>query len=337
MKKIELLVTLGPSSLNGETIKQMSDLGVSLFRINLSHTNIENVASTIKFIRKYSDIPICLDSEGAQIRNGAFVNNHVILKKGDKIKVSSSKVLGNESNISFTPSDVVESFRVGDKIEIDFHSALIKIIEKYEETFIAEVEVGGEIGSNKAANIDREIPLAPITPKDKEAIKIGKSMGISNYALSFANQSEDVVLMRQMIGDESRLISKIESKQGLLNLKEIVELSDAILIDRGDLSRQIPIEKIPFLQRQIIAVGKYANVPVLVATNLLENMVEQHTPTRAEVNDVISTLLMGADGLVLAAETAIGKFPYESVIMIQKLINQFLQWTPFTNINQLIE
>ena len=337
MKKIEVLATLGPSSLNEDTIKQLSDKGVTLFRINLSHTTVDKVAPTIDTIRKYSDIPISLDSEGAQIRNKAMINGSVVLKKGEQIQISSSTEPGDERNISFTPSEIEKSFKIGDKIKIDFQSTEIRIIEKSADTCIAEVEIGGKIGSNKAANLDRDIILDPITPKDYEAIKIGKSKGISNYALSFANRGEDVDLMRELIGDDARLISKIESKSALRNLKDICERSDAILIDRGDLSRQVPIEKIPFLQRKIIAAGNYSNVPVFVATNLLESMIEQNTPTRAEVNDVVSTLLMGADGLVLAAETAIGKYPCDAVTMIQKLIQQYQRWTPFTDINQLVE
>ena len=336
MKNIEILATLGPSSLNEDTIKKLTDNGVTLFRINLSHTSVEKVAPTIETIQKYSDVPISLDSEGAQIRNRTMNNGSVILKKGDQIKITSSNLSGDEKNISFTPNNVVGSLEIGDLMKIDFHSTAIRIIKKGTDNCIAEVEVGGKIGSNKAANLDRDIFLEPITPKDKEAINIGKKMGIVNYALSFANRQEDVTKMRNLIGNKSRLISKIESKSGLLNLKAISEASDAILIDRGDLSRQVEIEKIPFLQRQIIAVAKYIDVPVFVATNLLESMIEQPTPTRAEVNDVISTLLMGADGLVLAAETAIGKYPCETIIMVQKLIKQFHRWTPNTNINHMI-
>jgi pyruvate kinase len=142
--------------------------------------------------------------------------------------------------------------------------------------------------------------------------------------------------MRQKIGDKSYLISKVESKTALKNLKDIIQLSDAILIDRGDLSRQLPIEKIPFLQRRIISSSRARNTEVFVATNLLESMVTTMTPTRAEVNDVVSTLLMGASGLVLAAETAIGQYPVESVEMIHKLTEQYNRWTPDSNLEDIL-
>jgi pyruvate kinase len=200
---------------------------------------------------------------------------------------------------------------------------------------IAEVISPGKVGSNKAINIDRDIELSPVTEKDIEAFEIGKSMGVENYSLSFTNSAEDVRIVRDIIG-KSNLISKIESIKGVLNLAEILPLVDQILIDRGDLSREVEIEKIPFIQRRIIAHAKSKNTPVYVATNLLESMIHYHLPTRAEVNDIASTLLMGADGLVLAAETAIGKYPVQTVEMVNAVIKQFNRWTPESSSRDII-
>jgi pyruvate kinase len=155
--------------------------------------------------------------------------------------------------------------------------------------------------------------------------------------MSFANLPKDVDLMRSLCGSDANIICKIESPSGVNNLEGIIKRTDAILIDRGDLSRRIPIERIPFLQRRIISISRQMNTPVFVATNLLESMVKTKSPTRAEVNDVVSTLEMGGNGLVLAAETAIGKYPIESVQMIRKLINEFEKWTPNTSISDLIK
>ena len=161
--------------------------------------------------------------------------------------------------------------------------------------------------------------------------------GVSNFALSFANCSDDVKQMRAACGSNANIICKIESPLGLNNLSDIMSEADEILIDRGDLSRRIPIEKIPFLQRRIISIARTREIPVYVATNLLESMVVRKLPTRAEVNDVISTILMGADGLVLAAETAIGRFPAESVAMVRRLIGESGRWTQNTSINEILE
>jgi pyruvate kinase len=154
--------------------------------------------------------------------------------------------------------------------------------------------------------------------------------------LSFTNSAEDVKRVREIIGHDTNLISKIESIKGVLNLGEILPVVDQILIDRGDLSREVDIEKIPFIQRMIISYAKSKETPVFVATNLLESMIKASSPTRAEANDVASTLLMGASGLVLAAETAIGEYPVEAVDMVNSIIKQYGRWTPESSLRDFI-
>jgi pyruvate kinase len=185
------------------------------------------------------------------------------------------------------------------------------------------IRKGGRVGSNKACNVRREIELPAITIKDRKAIEIGREMGVKNFALSFANRPEDVQEMRELTGSGSTLISKIESRSGIANLEKIAELSDAVLIDRGDLSRQVPLEQIPAHQKNIIARVKAVGRPVYVATNLLESMVHSAIPTLAEINDIYNTLDDGADGLVLAAETAVGKFPVACVSMVRRVIAEY--------------
>ena len=333
---LKILTTLGPSSMSQDTVEALTKEEVYLFRINLSHTPIESVEDVIKKIQSWTDTPVCLDSEGAQIRNCTMESETIEFTEGDSIKIHHDKIIGDHQNISFTPLHISKHFNVGDTIFLDFNSARFKVTETKGDCCHAIVEHGGRVGSNKAVNIDREVPLEVITPKDKAAIAIGLDMGIRDFSLSFTNSAEDVTAMRKLIGEQSNLISKIESIKGLLNLDEILPCADQILIDRGDLSREVPIEKIPFLQRRIVAHAKSKNTPVFVATNLLESMTETKVPTRAEVNDVVSTLLMGADGLVLAAETAIGKHPLEAVRMIKSLIAQYNRWTPNSSFQDII-
>jgi len=336
MKKL-ILVTVGPSSLNENVIKKISDLDVHLFRINLSHTRIEDVENVIHTIQKWSDIPICLDSEGAQIRNQEMVSESVEFKKDKQVKIHHENIIGDSENISFAPSYVSKQFKVGNLIKVDFNAVGLKVIKDCGNYLLANVESPGHVGSNKAADIDSDIVLNPITEKDEKAFKIGLNNGIVNYSLSFTNTAEDVKKIRNIIGLKANLISKIESVQGVLNLGEILPLVDQILIDRGDLSREIPIEKIPFIQRRIISFAKSKQVPVYVATNLLETMIKSNSPTRAEVNDIVSTLLMGADGLVLAAETAIGNYPIDVVKMTKSLIDQYYKWSPESSFLDIID
>jgi len=334
---IQILATLGPSSLNKSTVQAMASEDVSLFRINLSHTKIDDVEDVIKKIQSWTDIPICLDSEGAQIRNQDMESESILFRKGEIVKIHFDDIIGNSDNISFTPKSVAPQLKIDDVIRVDFNAVKFRIVEKSESFLLAVVQSEGVVGSNKAADVDCDISLDAVTPKDKAAFEIGLKYGLKNFSLSFTNSAKDVEEVRKIIGQNSNLISKIESIKGVLNLGEILPVVDQILIDRGDLSREIPIEKIPFAQRRIISYAKSKDVPVFVATNLLESMIKTVVPTRAEVNDVASTLLMGANGLVLAAETALGEFPVESVKMINSLICQYNRWTPESSFTDIIE
>lgn len=321
--KRKVLCTLGPASMNEQTIERLEDLGISLFRINLSHTRIEDILETITYVKERTHIPLCLDTEGAQIRNGLMKNGSVMIHEHCTIRVLSEAVTGDETQFSLYPEYVVKKLIVGDLLSIDFDSVLLQVISTDGNEATLRVLNGGKIGQNKAVTVEKPITMPPLTEKDRIAVKIGCEIGIKHFALSFANYAEDVDLIRSLVGEDAFIISKIECRNGVTNLKEIAQKSDAILIDRGDLSRDFPIERIPSLQKRIITQSKLCRTEVYVATNLLETMVASSTPTRAEVNDVYTTLESGADGLVLAAETAIGISPVACTSMIFKLIQSF--------------
>jgi len=266
---IKILSTLGPGSLNKETVQTLAKKGVNLFRINLSHTALEDVEGIIAKIQSWTDVPVCLDSEGAQVRNGFMKSGRVVYQTGDSVYIHSEAIVGDKQNISFTPDSVFSQLQEGDEIRVDFDSVAFRMTGKASDQFIATVLQGGQVGSNKGAVVSRPLKLDPITPKDKAAFEIGLSMGIKNFALSFTHCAEDVRQVREIIGERT-LISKIESIQGVLNLKEILLLVDQILIDRGDLSREIPIEKIPFIQRSIINYARIYETPVYVVSISVE-------------------------------------------------------------------
>ncbi len=324
-KKInpKILCTLGPASMNEHVISRLEDLGVSLFRINMSHTKIEDLEETITFIQAHTKVPVCLDSEGAQVRSGKLENGEVIVSEHAFLEVVSNPIEGNKKQFSLYPEYIVDELEVGDFISIDFNTVLLQVISTNSGIASLRVLNGGKMGQNKAVTIERNIAMPPLTEKDKQAIDIGLHMGILNFALSFANYGSDVDKIRKLCGDKAFIISKIECCNGFKNLTEIAQKSSAILIDRGDLSREFPIERIPSLQKRIINQCKLVGRPVYVATNLLESMINAPVPTRAEVNDIFSTLLSGADGLVLAAETAIGKWPVACTNMIVKLVHSY--------------
>lgn len=321
--KRKVICTLGPTSLKPRVIRRLQALGVSLFRINLSHTPLEEVRPTVALLQKHSTVSICLDSEGAQVRTGTFASAPTNLRKDSLIEVHRHPILGDAQKFNFTPPAILELLQLGDLITIDFHAVVAQVMEIEGDRAVLRVIKGGRVGNNKACNVHREIELPAITVKDRKAIEIGREMGVEHFALSFANRPEDVQQMRELIGPAATLISKIESRNGIANLVEIARLSDAILIDRGDLSRQVPLEQIPGQQKDIIGRVKAIGRPVYVATNLLESMVHSPVPTLAEINDIYNTLDDGVDGLVLAAETAVGKFPAGCVEMVLKVIVEF--------------
>lgn len=315
-----ILCTLGPASLNQRTIQRLEQSGATLFRINLSHTKLADLTRVIETIRSATNVPICLDSEGAQIRTGEFVEGSINLRDNTEVRIHFKRVPADDKNFNLYPLDIAKLLEVGDFISIDFNSALVQVTAIEENYVSTRVIQGGLVGQNKAVTVERDIPMPALTEKDVAALTLGREMGLSHFALSFAGRGEDVQELRRLVGQNTFIISKIESRSGLENLEEIASGSDALLIDRGDLSRQVPIELLPQVQKSIIQRAREVACRVYVATNLLESMVSSPTPTRAEVNDIYNTIADGADGLVLAAETAIGKYPIQCASMVSKII-----------------
>ena len=319
----EILCTLGPASLDPRTIRRLEESGATLFRINLSHTEPEDLPRIIELIRTATEVPICLDSEGAQIRTARFVDGDIVLRDHSLVRVHLRRVPTDDKNFNLYPPEAAALLEPGDFVRIDFNSALAQVVSVEDGFVVMRVLQGGVVGQNKAVVVERDIPLRPMTAKDVAAFKIGRDAGLTHFALSFANCGEDVREFRTHVGEDAFVISKIESLRGMQNLEEIAAHSDALLIDRGDLSRQVPIELLPQAQKSLIKRGKASGVSVYVATNLLESMVVMPNPTRAEVNDIHNTLADGADGLVLAAETAIGQYPIRCASMVNKVIRGY--------------
>lgn len=296
---------------------------MSLFRLNLSHTKVDDLPRIIEYIQERTDVAICLDTEGAQVRTGDITGGEITVQENTTVTVCRECVAGDAVRFNLYPDYVIDELVVGDLIRVDA-DVLIRIVGIEDDCVVARVLNGGAIGRSKAVTVlDREISMPPLTDKDTRALEIGKQMGVTHVALSFANRASDVEIVREASIEGATVISKIECLNGLLNLPEITDRSDALLIDRGDLSRQVNLEKIPALQKDIIRYGRDAGKRVYVATNLMESMVTAPMPTRAEVNDVFNTLMDGADGLVLAAESAVGKYPVEAAIMVSKLIREY--------------
>ena len=320
---VEILCTLGPASMDDWVITRLEELGATLFRINLSHTKLSDLETVIRYVQTRTVVPVCLDTEGAQIRTGDLESGDIVLEEHSTVEIGVGVSNGARPRFSIYPPGAAEQLAVGDILSIDFNAVLVQVMERSETAATARVLTGGSFGSNKAASIDRQIALPSLTQKDRAAIEIGRRMGIRDIALSFANNESDVDALRALAGPSVRIIAKIESRSGIQHLEEIARRADAVLLDRGDMSREVQIEKIPRVQKHMLAVAKRVGIKAYVATNLLESMTRHPGPTRAEVNDVFNTLSDGADGLVLAAETAIGRYPVQSATMASKILRQF--------------
>ncbi|HXF37568.1 MAG TPA: pyruvate kinase [Actinomycetota bacterium] len=320
--KIAILCTLGPASMDPGVIRGLDERGVDLFRINLSHTPLEAVEETIGFVRSCSDTPICLDTEGPQVRCGRMASE-VVLVEGARVSLTAELVEGTQDSLPLWPRSIFDALVPGSVLSVDFDGASLLVTEVGSGEARAVVRSGGRVRSNKAVTVDPAPSLPALSEKDLAAIEIGARWGIGAYALSFASDAEDVARLRRLAPEGAFIIAKIESRAGVRNMDAIIAATDAALIDRGDLSREVPLEHVPYYQKAIVRRANRWNRPVYVATNLLESMVTSQVPTIAEANDLANTLLDGVHGLVLAAETAVGVDPVGSVDMVLRAVRAF--------------
>jgi pyruvate kinase len=325
-KRTKIIVTLGPATNNEPTVRKIKGKGVDFVRVNMSHSSLEDLEASIKLSKKVG-IPFIIDTEGSQIRTGDLEQATVHFKENEQVEIHAAPIAGNRERLCLKPGYVIEQLDVGDLIHIDFDTLILRVtdVSTVGEGYItARTITGGLIGRNKAVVIDpvfrKKFDLPPLSPKDYESIELGLREGIEHIAVSFVRSGESIDEARRATQNRMKIISKIECMDALENLDEIIVKSDFLLIDRGDLSKEIPIEKIPFTQKIILHKASRGQTGVFVATNLLETMIEKKKPTRAEVHDVINTIVDGAMGLTLAAETAIGEHPMECINMLNKLI-----------------
>jgi pyruvate kinase len=320
--KIKILCTLGPASLDGDVIQALDSAGVDVFRINLSHTRLASVEDTIALIRRYSSTPVCLDTQGPQVRCGN-VTTDVVLDEGAEVVLTADSVTGTKREITLWPGSVFDVLQPGTTVSIDFDGAVLEVTSVGQGSATAVVSAPGRVRSNKAVTIDPSPDLPALSDTDLYAIEMGRRHGIGHYALSFAASGGEVSELRALAPAGAEIIAKIESRAGVQNMDGIIDASDAVLIDRGDLSREIAFEYVPYYQKAIVRRANRWHRPVYVATNLLESMVTSRVPTIAEANDLATTLLDGVHGLVLAAETAVGVDPVGSVRMVLRAVRAF--------------
>ncbi len=327
--KTKILATIGPSSASKEQIEKLIDAGVDAFRVNFSHGTHEEHKERVNFIRKLEKrkgrfISILADMQGPKLRVGVFDNGKgVDLKEGQSFRLDLDKTPGDEKRVNLPHKEIFEALKAGDDLLLNDGNIRLhvdKVGKDYAETTVV---VGGFLSAHKGVNLpNTPLPISAITEKDKEDLKFALKLGVDWIGLSFVQKAEDVREAKKLIGGKAMLVSKLEKPSAIDELEDIIKESDAIMVARGDLGVECPIYTVPVLQKRIVSCcRKYAR-PVIVATQMLESMINNPTPTRAEVSDVATAVFDGADAVMLSAETAAGKYPVEAVQMMNNIIHE---------------
>jgi len=320
-RRTKIIATLGPSSKRTSTIKQLVEEGVDVFRLNFAHGNRTSHEEKLNLI-KHLDLPvkIMVDIPGPKIRIGQLPTNGINLITGTEVSIEFDKNTYEDNTIPIPfPSKI--SIKSGDEIFLDDGAIILKARSIVKEKILCEVLHGGLLLSRKGVNINSFIPKTPFSIIDKGKIIFAEELGVDYISLSFVNNADNVEYARSIVKNPNvKLVSKIETINSLKNLDKIIEVSDAIMIARGDLGLQVPIEELPLHQKNIIKKCHVANKPVIVATHVLLSMVHSPYPSRAEVLDIANSVLDGVDAIMLSNETAAGMYPVEAVSMARKII-----------------
>ncbi len=327
--KTKIIVTIGPASNKEETLRNLFFEGVDIFRLNFSHGTHDEHLSVIKVIRKLEKelnlyVSIMQDLQGPKIRLGKIKNGKAFLKNGSLFTLTREILSGDERVSSVNFPGVIDEIKLGETIYIDDGKIKLKVKKKDNKSLLTEVIEGGTISDNKGLNFpDTYLSIPAITEKDVNDLKFGLENGADIVALSFVKTPEDIIHLRKLmerLGKVIPVVSKIEKWEAVKNIKAILEITDAAMIARGDLGVELPIEDIPLIQKRIISLCNLKGKPVIIATQMLNSMIESYVPTRAEVNDISNAIFEGTDAVMLSNETAIGKFPVEAVKVMNKVI-----------------
>lgn len=324
MKKTKIVCTIGPVSETEEMLKKLISAGMNVARLNFSHGDYAEHGeriSRIKRVREEMGVPVAilLDTKGPEIRTGEFKCQEVFLAEGQEFTLTSRDVIGDDSICSISYKGLPGDVKAGDVILIDDGLVEFKVREVVnEEDIRCTVLNSGVIKNHKGINVPGiRINMPPMTEKDRADIEFGIQKGIDFIAGSFVRTAEDVLAIRQVLKENNaehiQIISKIENREGVDNIDEIIRVSDGIMVARGDLGVEIPAEELPLMQKQIIRKCNKVGKPVITATQMLDSMIRNPRPTRAEVTDIANAILDGADAIMLSGETAAGKYPVESV------------------------
>ena len=325
-RKAKILATLGPTSSNKKIIEELFTAGCDVFRLNFSHGDIEVHRKNFEYIRSLEDnynhaTCILADLQGPKLRVGSFKNTKENLIKGDKFILDLSSELGDNKRVNFPHSEIYEYLTPNSILLVNDGRIRLQVIEQHNDKLITEVLNDSEISNNKGVNIpDVILPIEALTKKDKSDLMKALDMGVDWVALSFVQQAEDINKLKKLIGNKALVMAKIEKPSAVKNIDAIVNAADGIMIARGDLGVEMPTEQVPIAQKNIIRRCRHFGKPVVVATQMLESMIDNLVPTRAEASDVANAIYDGTDAVMLSGESAVGAHPIEAVKTMNKII-----------------
>jgi pyruvate kinase len=325
-RNAKIVATLGPASSTREIIRSLFEAGADVFRLNFSHGTHEdhrNRYDIIRAVEKETGRPIGVlaDLQGPKLRLGTFANGRTQLATGDKFDLDLQGGSGTQQRVSLPHPEIFQALAPGVQLLLDDGKVRLEVEVSDGEHARTRVVVGGSLSDRKGVSVvGAVLPLSPLTPKDRVDLTYALDLGVDWVALSFVQQPQDVEELRGIVGDRAGIMSKLEKPAAVQHLDAIVNLSDAVMVARGDLGVEMAPEEVPPIQRRIVRACRLAGKPSIVATQMLESMISVPTPTRAEASDVASAIYHGADAVMLSAESASGQFPLEAVAMMSRII-----------------
>ncbi len=340
LRRAKIVATLGPSSSDRATIARLFRAGTDVFRINMSHTSHERMRELVSMIRSVEQeherpIGILVDLQGPKLRLGAFDGGSVVLKKDDIFTLDSNTAPGDQNRVHLPHPEILRAAEPGQTLLLDDGKVRLVCTETAAGQLTARVEVGGKLSDRKGVSLpETTLPVSALTEKDRSDLDAALNTGIDWLALSFIQRPEDIAEAKKITRGRCGVMAKIEKPQAITRLDEIMEAADALMVARGDLGVELPLEKVPGLQKQMTRAARRAGKPIVVATQMLESMISSPVPTRAEVSDVATAIFEGADAVMLSAESAAGQYPVEAVATMNRIAEEVERDPTYRNVIQ---
>jgi pyruvate kinase len=328
LRRCKIVATLGPASADRAVVADLFRAGADVFRINMSHATHDGMRERVRTIRSLEQefgrpIGILLDLQGPKLRIGTFAEGPVQLSQGAKYVLDADPTPGNADRVHLPHPEILRALAPGHAILIDDGKVRLTVLDANPQRALAAVAVGGTVSDRKGVSLpDTDLPVSSMTAKDRSDLDAGLEEGVDWIAVSFVQRPEDIAEVKKTARGRALVMAKIEKPQAITRLDEIMEIADGLMVARGDLGVEMPLEKVPGLQKRITRLGRRLGKPVVVATQMLESMISSPVPTRAEVSDVATAVFEGADAVMLSAESAAGKYPVEAVATMNKIAEE---------------